>query len=49
MKKALINITVIIVTVLIVGYLVHTGFEVKNNEIESTLSTTQSGYEEADM
>ena len=49
MKKALINITVIIVTVLFVGYLVHTGLEVRNNEIESTLSTTQSGYEEADM
>ena len=49
MKKALINIIVIIVTALVVGYLIHTGLEVRNDEIESTLSTTQSGYEEADM
>ena len=49
MKKALINIIVIIVTVLIIGYLVFTGIEVRNNEIENALSNTESRYEEADM
>lgn len=49
MKKALINIIVITLTVIIVGYLVFTGLEVRNNEIENALSNTESRYEEADM
>ena len=47
MKKALINIIVIIVTGILVGYLVFTGFEVKNNEeVENELSNKQIRYEE---
>ena len=47
MKKALINIIVIVVTGILVGYLVFTGLEVKNNEeVENTLSNKQIRYEE---
>ena len=39
MKKAILNIIIIIFTAIICGYLVFTGLEVRNNEkIESTLS-----------
>jgi len=49
MKKAFINIVVILVTAVIVGYLVFTGLEVKKNDVENALSNAESRYEEADM
>lgn len=45
MKKAILNIVIIILTAIICGYLIFTGLEVRNNEkVESTLSKVQ--YEE---
>ena len=45
MKKAILNIVIIILTAIICGYFIFTGLEVRNNEkVESTLSKVQ--YEE---
>ena len=45
MKKAIINIVIIILTAIICGYLVFTGLEVRNNaEVENAHSKIQ--YEE---
>ena len=46
MKKAILNIVIIILTVVTVGYLIFTGMEVRyNGKIETTLSKVR--YEEA--
>ncbi len=44
MKKAIINIIVILLIAVIVGYLVFTGIEVRNNDIENALSNAESRY-----
>ena len=49
MKKAFINIVVILITAVIIGYLVFTGLEVKKNDVENALSNAESRYEKADM
>ncbi|MBQ9746134.1 MAG: hypothetical protein IJW21_04870 [Clostridia bacterium] len=51
MKKAILNIIIIILTAIICGYLIFTGMEVRNNaentsKIENTLSNWQVRHEE---